>query len=98
MSETIRMLINLLASFVIGVIVGWGILPILFQVGEQSGEYMVVDMEVAYLSGDKELIHDVARVEINDSFLLMFDGNNNIKAIISNEKIKCIKSAGKDII
>ena len=91
MSETTRIFINLLLSFVIGVIVGWGILSILLQVGEQSSEYIVNDMEIAYLSGDKELIHDVARVEINDNFLLMFDGENNLRAIIPNEEIWLIR-------
>ena len=95
--EILQKLIVCLIVFATGVVIGIDVLPILFQVEERSTEYIIDDMEIAYVNGSRELIHDVAQVEVGEKFVLMFDTANNVKAIIPNREIEYIKSIRKEI-
>ena len=79
-----------LTMFTIGVIVGLDVFPIFFPV-EEATEYILDDMEIFYVNGGRELIHEVAQVEVGTEFILMFGMQNNIKAIIPNREIEHIK-------
>ena len=81
--------------FIIGMLAGLDLVPKLFL--SESTEYIVDDMEVAYLNGGKELIEDIAQVEVGEEFILMFDKENNVKAIIPNGEVWHIKSIRKEI-
>ena len=95
--EILQVLLMCLIAFATGVVVGIDVLPILFQVEERSTEYVLDDMEIAYVNGSRELIHDVAQVEVGEKFILMSDTEKNIMAIIPNREIEYIKSIRKDI-
>lgn len=81
--------------FIIGTLVGLDLVPKLFL--PESTEYVFDDMEITYIDGSKELIQDIAEVEVGEKFVLMFDGKNNIKAIIPNGEVLHIKSIRKDV-
>lgn len=81
--------------FIIGMLAGLDLVPKLFL--SESTEYIIDDMEVAYLSGSKELIQDIAQVEIGEKFVLMLDRENNVRAIIPNGEIWHIRSIRKEI-
>ena len=98
MSEVARLAAWCFLGFITGILLGVDIVPKLLATMEpESGEYIVDDMEVAYLNGGKELIQGIAQVEIGEKFVLMFDRENNIRAIIPNEEVWHIKSIRKDV-
>lgn len=95
--EILQMLIVCLIVLATGVVIGINVLPTLSQMEGGSTEYILDDMEIAYVNGGRELIHDVAQVEVGEKFVLMFDTANNVKAIIPNREIEYIKSIRKEI-
>lgn len=95
--ETLRISIIYLIGFITGVAVGKEFLSRPSRVGAEFGEYLLDDMEIFYVNGGKELIHDVAQVEVGENFVIMLDREKNVKAIIPNREIERIKSIRKDV-
>ena len=98
MSEVARLAAWCFLGFITGILLGVDIVPKLLATMEpESTEYIFDDMEITYIDGSKELIQDIAEVEVGDKFVLMFDEKNNIKVIIPNGEVLHIKSIRKDI-
>lgn len=89
--ELLQISVIYLIGFIVGLIVGKRLLSNSSQTMADFVEYIIDDMEITYINGSRELIHEVAQVEINDNFILMLDVQGNIKAIIPNKEIEHIK-------
>ena len=89
--EALQTFLLYLIVFVMGIIVGVDMFSILPHTEEESIEYITDDIEIFYVNGGRELIHDVAQVEVGTEFILMFGMQNNIKAIIPNREVEHIK-------
>lgn len=97
MSEVARLSVWCFMGFIMGTFFGLEIVPKFLAIAPESIEYITDDMEIFYVNGNKEIIHDVAQVEVGENFVIMLDRESNIKAIIPNREIECIKSIRKDI-
>ena len=89
--EILQISIIYLIGLITGMFVGKEFLSRPSRAGAELGEYIIDDMEISYVNGSRELIHDVAQVEVGTDFILMFDIQGNIKAIMPNKEIERIK-------
>ena len=89
--ETLQISIIYLIGLITGMFVGKEFLSRPSRVGAELGEYLLDDMEIFYVNGGGELIHDVAQVEVGENFVIMLDIQGNIKAIIPIKEIERIK-------
>lgn len=88
--ELLQISIIYLIGFIVGLIVGKEFLSRPSRVGAGLGEYIADDMEIFYVNGNKEIIHDVVQVEVGENFIIMLDRESNIKVIIPNREIEHI--------
>ena len=89
--ETLQISIIYLIGLITGLFVGKEFLSRPSRAGAEFEEYLLDDMEIFYVNGGKETIHDVAQVEVGENFIIMLDIQSNIKAIIPNKEIENIK-------